>query len=108
MAKKPHPPKLQAWIEARKRFHLSHLHVQMARELGLNPRKFGGLGSNPHERWKSPLPEFIEDIYEKRFGRTRPEVVLTIEQVAEAMERKKEAPPAPTRAEPGALEGPDK
>jgi len=35
------PPDLQVWVDARKRYRLSHAHVQMARELGLNPRKFG-------------------------------------------------------------------
>jgi hypothetical protein len=34
---------LKIWIEARKRFHLSDAQVQMARELGLNPKKFGNL-----------------------------------------------------------------
>jgi hypothetical protein len=34
MAKKKLPQNLQDWVEARKRFHLSHAHVQMARELG--------------------------------------------------------------------------
>ena len=29
---------LKDWIEARKRFGLSHAQVQMARELGMNPR----------------------------------------------------------------------
>ena len=28
-------PKLQQWMDARKRHHPSHAHVQMARELGL-------------------------------------------------------------------------
>ena len=28
------PEKYQAWIDARKKYHLSHAHVQMARELG--------------------------------------------------------------------------
>jgi hypothetical protein len=32
-------PKLQAWIDARKRHRLSHALVQMARELGMNPAK---------------------------------------------------------------------
>ena len=42
MAKKPKiPEKYQAWIDARKRYHLSHAHIQMARELGMNPNKFG-------------------------------------------------------------------
>jgi hypothetical protein len=38
MAPKKLSQDLQDWIEARKRFHLSHAHVQMARELGMNPR----------------------------------------------------------------------
>lgn len=38
--------KLQEWIDARKRYHLSHAQVQMARELGMNPRKLGGLDNH--------------------------------------------------------------
>ena len=48
------PQKLQDWIEARKRFHLSHAHVQMARELGMNPKKFGALANHCQEPWKAP------------------------------------------------------
>jgi len=29
------PPDLQVWIDVRRRHHLSHAHVQMARELGI-------------------------------------------------------------------------
>ena len=32
------PNKLRPWIEARKKYHLSHAQIQMARELGLNPK----------------------------------------------------------------------
>jgi hypothetical protein len=32
-------PRLQDWIAARGRHRLSHAHVQMARELGMNPKK---------------------------------------------------------------------
>jgi hypothetical protein len=53
-------PKLQAWVEARRRHHLSHAHVQMARELGMNPKKLGKLDNHRQEPWKSPLPRFIE------------------------------------------------
>lgn len=81
MAKKKHiPQKLNIWVEVRKRFHLSHAQIQMARELGLNPRKFGSLANQKQEPWKQPLPQFIEDIYFKRFGRERPETVKSIEQ----------------------------
>ena len=38
MAKKRKPnQKIQPWIDARKRYHLSHVQVQMARELGMIP-----------------------------------------------------------------------
>ena len=72
--------RLQAWIDARKRHHLSHAHVQMARELGMNPKTLGKIDNHRQEPWKAPLPEFIEHLYEKRFGRTRPEEVLSIEE----------------------------
>lgn len=42
MAKKQSvPSKLQPWLEARQRYHLTDRQIQMARELGLNPKKFG-------------------------------------------------------------------
>jgi len=74
------PPAVQQWVEARKRYHLSHAHVQMACELGLNPRKFGKLANHRQEPWKAPLPQFIEHLYLKRFGRERPQVVTPAEQ----------------------------
>lgn len=81
MAKKKQlSPKYQMWIDARKKFHLSHVHIQMARELGMNPKKFGSLANHKQERWKAPLPIFIEDLYYKRFKRKRPDVVKSIEQ----------------------------
>jgi len=41
--------RLDAWAEAQRRFHLSDVHIQMARELGLNPKKFGGLANHRQE-----------------------------------------------------------
>jgi len=82
-------PTLQAWIDARRRHHLSHAHVQMARELGMNPRKLGALDNHRQEPWKLPLPQFIEALYEKRFGRPRPEVVQSIEERAAGQARRK-------------------
>jgi hypothetical protein len=64
----------QAWIEARRRHRLSHAHVQMARELGLNPKKLGGIDNHRQEPWKVPLHQFIEQLYLERFGRERPAV----------------------------------
>jgi len=37
------------WIEAKKKFRLSSMHTQMARELGMNPMKFGGLANHKQE-----------------------------------------------------------
>jgi hypothetical protein len=79
-APKAVPAQIQAWIEARKRYHLSHAQVQMARELGLNPRKFGKIANHRQEPWKEPLPQFIEHLYRKRFGRERPQVVMPVEE----------------------------
>jgi hypothetical protein len=83
------PDKLQPWIEARGRHRLSHAHVQMARELGLNPKKLGKIDNHPQEPWKAPLPQFIESLYRKRFGRDRPGAVLPLEAQAKAIEQKK-------------------
>jgi hypothetical protein len=69
-------PQVQAWVEARKRHHLSHAEVQMACELELNPRK---IGNHRQEPWKAPLPQFIEHLYLKRFGRERPPAVVPAE-----------------------------
>ena len=84
-------PKYQVWIDVRKRFHLSDAHIQMARELGMSPKKLGGTANHKQEPWKTPLPEFIEHLYFKHFGRRRPEVVRSIEEIALDQKRKKVA-----------------
>jgi hypothetical protein len=81
MAKQKLPEKLHAWVEARKRFHLSHAHVQMARELRMNPRKLGGMANHRQEPWKVPLPQYIEQLYLKRFKKQRPDSIRSIEQI---------------------------
>jgi hypothetical protein len=85
----PLPPRLQAWVDARKRHRLSHAHVQMARELGLNPTKLGKLDNHQQESWKAPLPQFIEHLYAKQFGRERPDVVRSLEETARLAERRR-------------------
>jgi len=72
MTKQKIPQKLIPWLEAKKRHRLSDLHVQMARELGMNPKKLGKLDNHKQEQWKAPLPQFIEELYFKRFKRERP------------------------------------
>ena len=47
--KKRIPDKYQIWIEARRRYDLSDVHIQMARELGMNPKKFGKIANEKQE-----------------------------------------------------------
>jgi hypothetical protein len=81
-------PRLQVWVDARNKFRLSHAHIQMARELGLNPKKLGSLANHDQERWKSPLPQFIERLYHERFGKDRPERVMTIEELVQKKQKR--------------------
>ncbi len=67
--------KNKKWVDAKKKFSLSDTHIQMARELGMSPKKFGSLDNHKQEPWKAPLPEFIEDIYFKRFKKDKPDVI---------------------------------
>jgi hypothetical protein len=89
-SRKSIPEKYQVWIDARRRYHLSDAHIQMARELGMNPKKFGKLANEKQESWKAPLPIFIENIYLKRFGRDKPADVKCIEDLFKAKEQKRE------------------
>jgi len=89
MPKKSVPGHLQVWIQARKRFHLSDAQVQMAREIGLNPKKLGKIANHKQEPWKMPLPQFIEHLYRQRYGKDLPAVVMSIEEKAEMNHRKK-------------------
>ncbi len=88
--KKKIPEKYQRWIDARKRYHLSHAHIQMARELGMNPRKFGSLANTNQEPWKLPLADFIEELYFKHFKKNQPDNVRSIEQMVSDYNKKKE------------------
>ena len=90
-AQKSIPNKLPPWIEARRRHHLSHAHVQMARELGVNPKKLGGLDNHHQERWKQPLPQFIATLYARRFGKAAPDVVRSIEDMVAMEHTRKQA-----------------
>ena len=82
--------KYQVWIDARNRHHLSHTQVQMARELGLDPGKLGKLNNHTQEPWKVPLKHYIEELYVKRFGKERPDRVISIEEKIRLDQEKKE------------------
>lgn len=73
--------KIEKWVAAQKKHRLSDKHVQMARELGLNPDKLGKIDNHKQELWKAPLPQFIEEIYFKRFKREEPVTVRSIKEI---------------------------
>src|SRR5437899_12970469 len=94
MAKKRKPSqKIQRWIDARKRFHLSHAQVEMARELGMNPVKLGKLDNHEQELRKMSLRAYIEHLYMKRFARpslvniTSIDVLLSVAQAKKVVLR---------------------
>ncbi len=70
---------IEEWEKAKRRYHLSDIHIQMARELGMNPKKFGGIANHKQQSWKAPLPEFIEDLYFKHFKKEKPDVIKSLE-----------------------------
>lgn len=73
--------KIEKWVIAQKKHRLSDKHVQMARELGLNPDKLGKIDNHKQEPWKAPLPQFIEEIYFKRFKREEPVTVRSLKDI---------------------------
>src|SRR5579863_3818385 len=91
MAGKRIPDDVQKWIDARKRHHLSHAHVQMARELGMNPKSLGKLDNHKQERWKLPLPQFLEELYLKRFHKEGPDNITPIEDRVRSKKKKNKA-----------------
>lgn len=55
------------WTTAKIKYHLTEGQIKMAKELGMNPKKFGKLTPNKSEPWKEPLGIFREKYYDKRF-----------------------------------------
>ena len=56
----------------------------------MNPKKFGSLANTEQEPWKSPLPDFIEELYFKHFKKKQPDNVRSIEQMVKDYNKKKE------------------
>lgn len=82
--------KLEKWKVAQRRHHLSDTQVEMARQLGFNPDKLGKLDNHKQELWKIPLPQHIENLYFKRFGKESPGTIKSIDQQLKENKIKKE------------------
>lgn len=57
--------------------------------IGSESRQTRQIDNHQQEVWKTPLPQFIEDIYFKRFKREEPETVKPLKQIMAEMEVKK-------------------
>ncbi|MCG2710848.1 MAG: hypothetical protein L6420_08300 [Elusimicrobia bacterium] len=58
----------ELWKEAYRRCRLSVRHIQMAKELGLNPKSLMKNIPSAKESWKLYARNWIEDMYERHFG----------------------------------------
>ena len=67
--------KNEDWMTVKRKYRLTDTQIQMARELGMNPRKFGSLANHKQEKWKVPLADFIEELYFKRFRKEKPDSI---------------------------------
>ena len=56
----------------------------------MNPKKLGRLANERQEPWKVPLKEFISNCYHKSYGRALPEHVLSIEELAKDVQKRRE------------------
>lgn len=56
------------WAEAKKKCWLNTATVQMAKEMGLNPKSLIKNKPNSKQPLKAPVHFWIQDMYEKRFG----------------------------------------
>ena len=69
MAKKKKQPKNKRdrlWIEAKRRCRLNDNDIQIAKELGLNPRSLIKNIPSKTEQWKLPVKDWIRQMYQKR------------------------------------------
>ena len=60
------------WALAKTNYRLNSRQIAMAKELGMNPTKFGSLAPNKSEPWKESLGRFIEKCYYERFKKREP------------------------------------
>ena len=57
--------KTEEWEYVKKKCRLNDKTISMAKELGINPRTILKNMPNEAEKWKAPVDQWIEDMYEK-------------------------------------------
>ena len=69
MAKKKTKPKNKKdalWVEAKRKCRLNNEDIHMAKEMGLNPRSLIKNIPSKSQPWKSPVKDWIREMYKKR------------------------------------------
>jgi hypothetical protein len=92
---KPLPPKLQIWVQARKRHRLSHAQVHMARELGLNPKKLGSLGNHHQQPGRHRYPSSSSTSTAKGSAESAPKAWLRSNRKHRSPNKDQQIRPAP-------------
>ncbi|HTW90903.1 MAG TPA: hypothetical protein VMH22_04270 [bacterium] len=81
---------LEQWHEAKRQCSLSDAQVQMARELGMKPKRLIAAGTTAQGTTPMPLAQRIENLYLGRFKKPLPDTVVPLRQLlhdARARER---------------------
>jgi len=73
--------RLQVWVKVKRQCALTDAHVQMARELGTNPKRLTATAGRTVGSPQVPLAQHIEDLDLRRFKRTIPEPVAPVRQL---------------------------
>ena len=82
--------RLREWVAAKRRCGLSDAHIQMARELGLSPKRLAASAGTGRGPIPVPLSQRVEGLYLKRFKRTIPDSVVPLRQLLrEALARER-------------------
>jgi hypothetical protein len=98
MGMKETADQLHLWFKVKREHALTDAQVQMARELGMNPKRLIESESTTQGLTQTPLSRRIEDLYLKRFKKPLPDAVVPLRQLlhdtraherAEARERRR-------------------
>jgi len=64
--KQPKTKKDKLWIEAKSKCRLNSEDIRIAKEMGLNPLSLIKNIPSKSQPWKSPVKDWIHEMYEKR------------------------------------------
>ncbi|MEA1960514.1 MAG: hypothetical protein U9N81_04360 [Bacillota bacterium] len=66
----------QLWAEAKRKCRLSEEALNMAKEMGLNPKSLIKNIPSPKEQWKAPVEDWVRDMYDDRREKARAKAIM--------------------------------